>query len=347
MGAAPGFARPFRRTLTTVAVAALAAAGLVGITTAPAGADETFGYTIEVQVPQGLGGDTFPCRLAKVDLATGAVTGIGSFLPPESLACANDLAFSPSGVLYGIVQGVEEEDEIEEPPIDDSGGFGATAVEFNEEVHLVRFDTATGAVTDLGVIGGGPAFIGNLESPGNLWVLMVGQEDECDNDAFCLYQVDPNSPGTATFEGKGPGETFLFGLTANCAGAVYTTEQIEPEDPGDESDVAVAIGGNVLMSVNTTAGTMTEVGAGLGGNHFVQSMDFSTDGVLHAIGSEFESERSPLQPGFLYTVNPTAGTATQGAQLSAPQFRFAMSLAVAPLSCAPAPLPVPSPNFTG
>jgi hypothetical protein len=343
-----------RRWFVTLAVVGVAASGLIGIASAPAGADTTVGYTIELQVPQGLSGEFLPCRLATVDLTTGVVTGIGSFLPPEDLACANDLAFSPSGVLYGISQFLPADEEPVEP-----GGFGATQTE--PEVHLVRFDLTTGAVTDLGAIGARPAFIGDLEQPGggitfdaagNLWVLMVGVDDECDNDAFCLYQVDPTNPANVTFKGLGPAETFLYGLTANCALNLYTSEQVQPESDS-QSDVAVALGGNVLMSVNTGAGTFSQVGTGFGGNHMLQSMDYSADGVLHAIGSQFASEHKGfLSTGFLYTVNAVAGTATQGAKLSAPQFRIAQALAVSPLGC-PDPIAPPTPpvdlqpNFTG
>jgi len=73
-------------------------------------------------------------------------------------------------------------------------------------------------------------------------------------------------------------------------------------------------------------------------------------GVVHGIGTQFSSQHKGfLNTGFLYTVNPTAGTATQGAQLSASQFRFAQSLAIAPLSCPlpPAPPVGLQPNFTG
>jgi len=353
MGVAPGITRPIRRVLVTMAVAAMAAAGLVGIAAGPAGADDAFGYTIEVNVPQGLGGNGLPCRLAKVDLTTGVLTGIGSFLDHDSLACAQDLAFSPSGVLYGISQFEADNEEPVEPH-----NFGSQAEVFGDEVHLVRFDTTTGAVTDLGAIGTGPAFIGDFDHPGggitfdaagNLWVLMVGEEDACDDAAFCLYQVDPTNPANATFKGAGLGETYMFGLTANCAGDVLTTAQVEP-DTNTQSDVFVAFGGTVLYSVNTGAGTFAPIGSGFTGNNLIQSMDFSTSGVVHGIGTQFSSQHKGfLNTGFLYTVNPTAGTATQGAQLSASQFRFAQSLAIAPLSCPlpPAPPVGLQPNFTG
>src|SRR5262249_30433833 len=157
----------------------------------------------------------------------------------------------------------------------------------------------------------GESFIGDVDQPGggitfdaagHLFVLMVGVDDACDNTAFCLYQVDPANPGGATFVGAGPGETFLYGLTANCAGGVYTTE-LQQQGPTAQSDVQVALGGNVLMSVNTTAGSFTAVGTDFGGNNRIQSMDYSAEGVLHAIGSQFASaHKGFLSTGFLYTV---------------------------------------------
>src|SRR6476646_5394827 len=211
MGAVRGLARPLRRAMATVAIAAVAAAGLAGIAAAPAGADTTVGYTIEVQLPQGLSGPEFPCRLAQVNLSTGVVTGIGSFLNPDSLACANDLAFSPSGQLYGISQALATEAPIK------GGDFQPAATD--DQVHLVRFDLSTGAVTDLGAIGSEASQIGDTDRPaggiafdaaGNLWVMIVKDDASCNNDAYCFYVVDPANPSTATFKGAAPAETNMF-----------------------------------------------------------------------------------------------------------------------------------------
>src|SRR5262245_18566980 len=46
--------RSFRRGLIAVTAVAVATAGIVGIVSAPAGADTAVGYTIEVSIPQGL-----------------------------------------------------------------------------------------------------------------------------------------------------------------------------------------------------------------------------------------------------------------------------------------------------
>jgi hypothetical protein len=354
MGAVRGFSRSFRRGLITLIVAAVAAAGLAGIAVAPAGADSTVGYTIEVQVPQGLSGPSFPCRLAQVNLSTGVVTGIGSFLDTDSLACANDLAFSPSGQLYGISQALADE----EAPIE-SGDFQPAATD--DQVHLVRFDLSTGAVTDLGAIGTEASNIGNTDRPaggiafdaaGNLWVMIVKDDVMCDNAAYCFYVVDPANPSTATFKGAAPDETNMFGLTANCAGEMFTTEQNFVGDSQSQSDVLVALGGQFLRSVDTSTGTTARVASNFGGNNLMQSLDFSADGVLWGLGSQFApAHKGFLENGFLYTINKGTAVATQGAQLSASQFRFAQALAVAPLSCAtPEPPPPPvnlQPTFTG
>lgn len=346
--------RRVRRALVAVVVAALASVGFVGIAAAPAGAD-AFGYTIEVQLPRGFNGFLgYPCRLAQVDLATGAVTGIGSFQPPTSLACAHDLAFSPDGGLYGISFGFGEEDEVGNDGVEPGGDFDAT--ESPAFVHLVRFDTTTGAVTDLGVIGTDPAFIGYVDRPGggltfdaagNLWVLMVGEDPNCNREAFCLYKVDPANPADAQFIGAGPEEIYLYGLTVNCAGQAFSAEQ-DPELFGVAADVLVAYGGNYLLGLDPGTGTVGRVGSGFGGNHLVQSLDFGADGVLYGIGSQYAAQNKGfLATGYLYTVSPAAGTATQGAKLSAPEVGLAQALAVAPLDCStPSPLVV-TPRFTG
>jgi hypothetical protein len=128
---------------------------------------------------------------------------------------------------------------------------------------------------------------------------------------------------------------------------VFTAGQ-DPELLGPAADVLVAYGGNYLLGLDPGTGNVAPVGSGFGGNHLVQSLDFGADGVLYGIGSQYAAQNKGFfATGHLYTVSPAAGTATQGAQLSAPQFGFAQALAVAPLNCGGPPPVVVTPAFTG
>jgi hypothetical protein len=219
-------------------------------------------------------------------------------------------------------------------------------------VHLVRFDTTTGAVTDLGAIGTAGATLSGraaggitFDAAGRLWVYMVGFDDACDKSAFCLYQVDPADLANPVFKGNDPIETFLFGLTANCAGGVFTLEQ--GTDVFSADDVGVAISGNFLDSVDTSTGTATKIGPSFGTSRFVQSIDFGADGVLYGIGTVL-SQGFGSSTGYVYTLNPSTGSATLGAKLSAASsFTFVQGLAVAPLDCQGPPPPAVTPAFTG
>lgn len=342
--------RTIRRVLGVTALAAVASVGFVGVASAPAGAD-AFGYTVQVQFPLGFPEPpAFQCRLAKVDLATGALTPIGGYLPSTSFACAKDLAFAPNGALYGIAEAASVPNDSSDTVIVPSGPTAQAPP--TPEVHLVRFDTTTGAVTDLGAIGTAGATLSGraaggitFDAAGRLWVYMVGFDDACDHLAFCLYQVDPANPANSVFKGRGPIETFLFGLTANCAGDVFTLEQGTEVGPAD--DVNVEISGNFLDSVDTSTGAATKIGPSFGTSRFVQSIDFGADGVLYGIGTVL-SQGFGSSTGYVYTLNPSTGSATLGAKLSAASsFTFVQGLAVAPLDCQGPPPPAVTPAFTG
>ena len=243
-----------RRAFVLICTAAIVAAGFAAITAAPAGA-APMAYTIQVDDDVQNG-----CRLATIDLATGTVSGIGSYLDYDSYVCAHDLAFGPNGVLYGIS---DNEDVVNEGDIPQNDGVavkGPAIVEF--EVHLVTFNTTTGAVTDVGRIGtdeasltsrdgaGGIAFDAN----GNLFVSMVGIEDACDDQAFCLYKVDPASVATPTFIGPMLGETYLLGLTTTCT-TMYSSHDISLQTQLSVIDPATA----GVTGVGTAMGQFTNV----------------------------------------------------------------------------------------
>ena len=335
------------RRLSSVAIAtALASTAVMAtaVTPAPA-ASETVGYTIETLRPSGVL-DLFRCRLATVDLTTGVVTPIGTTIGGED-ACARDLAFSPGGGLYGIVQ----HEEVEPPSVEATTGTTTGDVESAApnpfRVHLVRFDTGTGAVTDLGQIGTAPAYLSSgggitFDTAGNLFVYMVGDDADCDEDAYCLYAVDPADPGAATFLGNDPVETGIYGLTTACGQGMYTT-QTAPRT-GSLDDAYVLDGGDLLGRVTATPpAVVTPVGP-FGDDRTVQSLAFGSDGTLWALGSITPNGITDL--GRLSTIDPATGAQTLGALLTADrESALVMGLAVAAPTC-PEP-PAIQPNFTG
>ena len=335
--------RSVRRLLTVVGVAALASTAVVGAASAPApAAAETFGYTIQVRFPAGVG---VQCRPATVDLTTGTVTPIGDWQPAVTLACASDLALSPSGALYGITD--------PESLILDAGDVDPAAPVL--PVHLVQFDTTTGDVTDLGAIGPNDSTLtgrlGNggitFDATGRLLVEMVGLEPACDDlDAMCLYQVDPTDPANATLIGGASSSNYLFGLTATCSGALYAVEDTFFDKGADAAeDVRNPGGGNQLDTVNGATGATAAVGGLTPEGELIQSLDFTSTGTLVGLGGLLPNGLTTI--AHLYAIDPATGTATQGVALDATdEFTFVMGLAIAPLSCAAAPVDI-QPNFTG
>ncbi|MBM3659127.1 MAG: hypothetical protein FJW95_06440 [Actinobacteria bacterium] len=311
-------------------------------------------YTVETQVPAGIP-EFFgtACRLARIDLATGDVTPLGPYVKDE-LRCATDLAFSPGGALYGIagVEGEDDEESVELPSVDGTtptteapAGLGESI----DEVHLVRFDTATGAVTDLGAIGTAEAWIGlagglTFDPSGNLYVYMAGDDPGCDGDAFCLYRVDPANPASATFLGKDPQETYLFGLTTACNAGLYTIELLESGSSIDATaDILAVIGGEQLDIVNPTPpAKATAVGGLIGKGRFVQSIDFAADGSLWALGSTSPRGYPRAQ---LSVLDRATGAQTMGPVLirGGEGVSAVFGLAISSPSC---PVEI-QPNFTG
>jgi hypothetical protein len=340
--------RTLRRIAVVALMAATASAGLVVSRSTPAPAADTVGYTVEVQIPRGI---LSFCRLATVDLGTGEVTGIGAVLD-EPLACASDLAFAPNGTLYGItdVPGDDDKDE----PIEGTDDVTPLA---DDAVHLVRFDTATGAVTDLGPIGTAPArlFRGGggvtFDAAGRLWVYMAVDDADCQDEGFCLYQVDPANPAAATFFGGNPQQTTLYGLTASCSLGVFTVaESFRPGDvAADDDEVLVIPGGDLLDAVNPgPPAVATPVGSVFDDDQTVQSLDFGADGTtLWAIGTIMPNGLGP--PGQLSTLDPATGVLSAGPLLTTDgDISLAVGLAVAPPSCPPTTPPVElQPTFTG
>lgn len=348
--------RCFRLASSVVVVTTLACLSLVGLVASPAGADVE-GYTVQLTETGGESG--IGCRLARVNLTTGALTPIGAYLDFATFACASDLAFSPSGVLYGISDDPaaldlsQSESGLFDPePTGPGGASPAAPAELH--VHLVRFDTGSGAVTDLGAIGTAASEIGlqygsggaTFDAAGNLFVYMVGEDPSCDGRAFCLYKVDPAAPANATFVGDDPQQTYLYGLAATCAGRVVTVQGTEAAESAINPATLIAPAGDTLDTVDTTLGKATPVGPAFGQDRTVQSLDFDAGGTLWAIGSTIP--KGTFSPAYVGTIDPATGSLTFTQQIDpGPEESLIFGLAVAPLSCQQPEVVEVTPKFTG
>jgi hypothetical protein len=332
-----------RKLLAVLAVTTLTAGvGVVAMGGAPTGAAESQGYTIVWDTGQG-------CSLGTIDLATAEVNA----LPASSLnSCVDDLAVAPDGTVYGLL-----------------GDSVATAL----GVDLVKFDTATGAATNLGsltgnftdsaVASGGIAF----GADDTMLVHMVTDEPGCDFSEPCLYRVDPTTLAATFIGGSTQGETFINYLTAACSGSTLSTQDQEPTPPPAEaggtafpSGVDAADFNQRLTSWNTNTGAATP-GADLPDNLDIAGIEYDrVAGTLYALASE-GAPLPPIDPGeattsdpgvgaqitdlvSLFTVDPTTGAFTLVGDVQDPELLLD-SLAI-PGRCV-APAIELQPRFTG
>jgi hypothetical protein len=285
------------------------------------------------------------------------------FGPSDAAHCTFDLAVSPGGTaLFGVTF---------------SGTFpaGPPPNLGTATAQLVRYDPTSGVATTVGTIGGftlnGPdVFQGSLtfDNAGNLFVQLVPNltvgTTPCDATSFCLYRVDPTNPANATPVGHAP---FAFtpyaGLAASCAGTVLSIRtSIVPmatapsstassttassaasataPSPGlSWNGIRTALNGpSTLTSVNTSTGSTTDIGTGMGNLNAVQSLDFDPTGAVFGVGT--------VSGVFhVFTIDATTGVATAGAATTpAASLR---ALAIGPPCPPAAPAVVVTPRFTG
>jgi hypothetical protein len=333
-----------------VLAAVMVAAGLVGAVGAgPAGASPN-GFALLVD-----SSEPFVCQLAGIDLATGAVTPLAH---TGSDACASDIAETSDGRVFGIQQ---QPPEAGPPPT----------------VHLLQYNTSTGAPTDLGQIGtflaaaplteiGGVTF----DHAGNLFVEMVGLsgaggDPQCSGESVCLYRVDPANPASATFVGQGAFGTDLQFFSAPCDGPAMTLlppltgpapAGVWPPLSGQHSTQsqgsihALDLEPNsVLASRDLSTGAVSAVGSGVGVNNLVDGLAFDSSGTLWGIGGTTTGGITTTLN--VFTLNTTSGAATPGPVLSGNLSLDPLALAL-PLTCptpaaaAPAAVVI-TPTFTG
>ncbi len=257
-----------RRLLAVLAVTTLTAgAGVVAMGGAPTGAAATTGYTVVWSD----GG----CQLSTIDLATAAVVPIGA---TSQTSCVRDLAVSPEGVVYGLLS-----------PLTNA-----------TEVDLVRFDTTTGAATNLGPITGSfDTTIGNnggiaFAPDGTLLATFAANESGCVPSAsVCLYRVDPATLVATLIGPAGQADNPFFYLTASCAGSTLSTEFVE-RGFTSESDGAVGAANGLsnqqLASWNGSPARRHR-GAALPSNFDVGGLEYDrVPGTLYALGLELDGQ---------------------------------------------------------
>jgi len=333
-----------RRTASALLAACVATVGLLAVGISPAAAAPLAYTTVFTD-----GG----CQIVTVDIANGTTTVLSA--APDPAACVRDLAVAPDGSLWGI-------DEVE-----DSGG---------PEVTLVQFDPATGAILDSGLLTGTFDF-SSLESggiafdaAGTLYVHMVTDQFGCFGAFVCLYRVDP-ATRASTFVGPSfQPEIPMFFLTANCAGAMLTSQfnglvtsvpssgiehpDVDTSAPPEWPDVSAqnSLFEQVLSSVNTSNGIVIP-SIVLPPNFDVLGIEYDrVSGILYAIGLEESPNATtpddvgvaqPFNDIAVFVVDPTTGDITLAANFN-DKAGFPQGLAIGGECEEEAPLVV---SFTG
>lgn len=181
-------------------------------------------------------------QLYRIDLGTGQATVVG----PLGFIDVEGLAFSPSGVLYGVA------DAGRVPPNNDQTDF------------LLQIDTSTGAATAVGQLAGlaglGTGTFGELDyglaftCDGSLWL--------ASDTTSQLWQVDPATGGTRLVGNMGAAISGLAGRGNGLYG--------------------VSIDGNEsFFRIDTGTGQATAIGPlGLPDRMFDAGLDFAANGDL-------------------------------------------------------------------
>ena len=341
-----------RRILLPFTVLALVAAAFVlpfgsssnsnaNAVTAPA--EPVTGFTI-MDDGQGL------CDLYAIDLATGALTDLPAV--PSEAACADDLAVSANGTVYGIAGTQFFAVGSISPSLDSVSG--AELITFSADGTPSGQSLTIGGAPISGISGGSIA----VDAAGTVYVIAIN-ETTCDprltapgsyttGDTFafsCLYTVNL-STGELTQVGDGfsPNRS-VFGLTS-CASNMWSLVPGLMPLSVNQSPASVGI---PWASIDPTTAIATEAGIS------TQLLGYdcvATGNTVYAMSADgFGLTANAIRPSApvipeLGTVDPTTGVFTETVAMSNPTgYIYWSAFAVLPIPVEPEPEPV-APNFT-
>jgi hypothetical protein len=341
-----------RRILLPFAALALVAAAFVlpfgsssnsnaNAVTAPA--EPVTGFTI-MDDGQGL------CDLYAIDLATGALTDLPAV--PSEAACADDLAVSANGTVYGIAGTQFFAVGSISPSLDSVSG--AELITFSADGTPSGQSLTIGGAPISGISGGSIA----VDAAGTVYVIAIN-ETTCDprltapgsyttGDTFafsCLYTVNL-STGELTQVGDGfsPNRS-VFGLTS-CASNMWSLVPGLMPLSVNQSPASVGI---PWASIDPTTAIATEAGIS------TQLLGYdcvATGNTVYAMSADgFGLTANAIRPSApvipeLGTVDPTTGVFTETVAMSTPTgYIYWSAFAVLPIPVEPEPEPL-APNFT-
>ena len=289
------------------------------------------------------------CGLASIDLDNGDLSPIGPTVDGP-ICTVNDVTLAPDGTLYGVA--------FPDP----------------QGANLVTIDTTTGAVTVVGAITTGPTFGGAglaFNREGTLF-LMAGLGDGVCNPATlpagtsadaCLYQLDPDAPGTPTFVGSLgiADDTLANSLAVACDGQMITSIvdfsavvlaaqgpfELDPPPWRDGTRTLATFPSGSLASIDPATGALTTIGS-FNVDNPPFGYTFDDNGDLFATGTR---PFGLLAVGTTYSINRDTGAATlTGNTVLAGEDQVALgpSEIGSVTTCGPEPIAIlVTPNFTG
>jgi hypothetical protein len=290
------------------------------------------------------------CDLYAIDLATGALTDLPAV--PSEAACADDLAVSANGTVYGIA-GTQFFTVVSVNPAYDSVG-GAELITFSADGTPSGLSLTVGGRPVSGISGGSIA----VDAAGTVYVIAL-DEATCDprltapgsfttGDTYafsCLYTVNL-STGELTQIGEGfsPNRS-VFGLTS-CASNMWSFMPGLMPLSVDQSPASIGI---PWASIDPTTAIATEAGIS------TQLLGFdcvATGNTVYAMSTggfgPTGNAITPSAPAIpeLGAVDPTTGVFTETVTMSNPTgYIYPLAFAVLPIPVEPEPEPV-APNFT-
>jgi hypothetical protein len=292
------------------------------------------------------------CDLYAIDLATGALTDLPAV--PSEAACADDLAVSANGTVYGIAGTQFFAVGSISPSLDSVSG--AELITFSADGTPSGQSLTIGGAPISGISGGSIA----VDTAGTVYVIAInettcdslltapGSFDPSDTLAFnCLFTVNL-STGELTQVGEGfsPNRS-VFGLTS-CASNMWS---LMPGLLPLSVDQSPASFGIPWASIDPTTAIATEAGIS---TQFLGFDCVATGNTVYAMSTggfgPTGNAITPSAPAIpeLGTVDPTTGVFTETVTMSTPTgYIYPLAFAVLPIPVQPEPAPEPlAPSFT-